>query len=155
MRISMKGVYAVRAMVDLAVQSQNYPVTLANISVRQDISQHYLEQLFMKLRRAKLVRSVRGPGGGYLLSKRPEEISVWDILVAVDENLIPADCGEAAYDEVNSCHRVSNCAVRGLFMELSANIHAFLGKVSLASLCDENNRLGRDNIVRHGVVFQI
>ena len=155
MKVSMKGIYAVRAMVDLAVQSQNYPVTLANISVRQDISQHYLEQLFMKLRRAKLVRSVRGPGGGYLLAKEAEEISVWEILSAVDENLIPADCAEAAYEKVNTCNRVGNCAVRSLFMDLSSGIRDTLSNVNLASLCKETNTLSRENVVSRGVIFQI
>lgn len=151
MKVSMKGVYAVRAMVDMASQSQNYPVTLANIAVRQEISQHYLEQLFMKLRRAKLVRSVRGPGGGYLLAKPPEKISVWNILTAVEETLVPAENAEETYGKQHTANR----AVRGLFVGLSRTIQDYLRGVSLANLNEESNRLSRENVVSSGVAFHI
>ena len=87
MKISTKGEYAVRAMLDLTGQSHNYPVPLSNISIRQGISLHYLEQLFVKLRRARLENSIRGPGGGYGLAKESSEITIGDILRAVHEDL--------------------------------------------------------------------
>ena len=73
MKISTKGYYSVRAIIDIAIHSQSSPVPLSSISIRENISLHYLEQLFMKLRRSNLVKSVRGPGGGYVLAKKPEE----------------------------------------------------------------------------------
>jgi Rrf2 family transcriptional regulator, iron-sulfur cluster assembly transcription factor len=87
MKLSTKGRYAVTALADIAVHSDGDPVTLASITARQDISQEYLEQLFLKLRRAGLVESARGPGGGYRLSRDAETILISDIVLAVDELL--------------------------------------------------------------------
>src|SRR6476619_3250595 len=85
MKLSTKGRYAVMAMVDIGQQSGGRPVSLAEIAARQDISQEYLEQLFLKLRKAGLVESVRGPGGGYRLSREADDIYIYDIIAAVDE----------------------------------------------------------------------
>lgn len=94
MRLTTKGRFAVTAMIDLALHSADGPVTLAGISERQKISLSYLEQLFGKLRRNKLVGSVRGPGGGYCLTKPMSEVSVVDIILAVDEPIDATQCGE-------------------------------------------------------------
>src|SRR6185312_13850654 len=93
MRLTTKGRFAVTAMIDLALRQDQGPVTLAGISQRQDISLSYLEQLFGKLRRHEIVESVRGPGGGYQLARRPEKVSVADIIIAVDEPLDATQCG--------------------------------------------------------------
>jgi Rrf2 family iron-sulfur cluster assembly transcriptional regulator len=93
MRLTTKGRFAVTAMLDLAMRDANGPVTLAGISERQGISLSYLEQLFGKLRRAELVESVRGPGGGYCLARLVEDITVADIIIAVDEPLDATQCG--------------------------------------------------------------
>jgi len=90
MRLTSKGRYAVRAMLDLTFHSSGNPVRLQEISTRQSISLHYLEQLFRKLRTGKVVKSVRGPGGGYVLSRSMDEISVKDVLDCVGENINPA-----------------------------------------------------------------
>ena len=90
MRLTTKGRFAVTAMIDLAQRQHQGPVTLAGISQRQEISLSYLEQLFGKLRRHEIVESVRGPGGGYNLARRPEDITVADIIIAVDENHLTA-----------------------------------------------------------------
>lgn len=90
MRLTSKGRYAVRAMLDLTFHSNGNPVRLQEISTRQSISLHYLEQLFRKLRTGKVVKSVRGPGGGYVLSRAMDEISVKDVLDCVGENINPA-----------------------------------------------------------------
>ena len=92
MKLSTKGRYAVMAMVDLARQGANGPVTLAEIAERQDISLSYLEQLFGKLRKGAQVKSVRGPGGGYMLSRHPSEMRISDIIVAVDEPIKATRC---------------------------------------------------------------
>src|SRR2546421_12641333 len=93
MRLTTKGRFAVTAMLDLAMRQNRGPVTLAAISERQHISLSYLEQLFGKLRRAKLVSSVRGPGGGYTLAQGPNQVTVADIVTAVDEPLDATQCG--------------------------------------------------------------
>ncbi len=90
MRLTSKGRYAVRAMLDLTFHSNGNPVRLQEISTRQSISLHYLEQLFRKLRTGKVVKSVRGPGGGYVLSRSQDEISIKDVLDCVGENINPA-----------------------------------------------------------------
>src|SRR6478672_9129179 len=90
MRLTSKGRYAVRAMLDLTFHSNGNPVRLQEISTRQSISLHYLEQLFRKLRTGKVVKSVRGPGGGYVLSRSMDEISIKDVLDCVGENINPA-----------------------------------------------------------------
>ena len=93
MRLTTKGRFAVTAMIDLALRQHHGPVTLAGISQRQEISLSYLEQLFGKLRRHEIVESVRGPGGGYNLARRAENITVADIIIAVDEPLDATQCG--------------------------------------------------------------
>ena len=93
MRLTTKGRFAVTAMIDLALREAHGPVTLAGISQRQKISLSYLEQLFGKLRRFNIVESTRGPGGGYTLARKAEEVSVADIIVAVDEPLDATQCG--------------------------------------------------------------
>jgi Rrf2 family iron-sulfur cluster assembly transcriptional regulator len=93
MRLTTKGRFAVTAMIDLALRQDNGPVTLSAISQRQEISLSYLEQLFGKLRRHEIVESVRGPGGGYTLARRAEDVTVADIIIAVDEPLDATQCG--------------------------------------------------------------
>ena len=93
MRLTTKGRFAVTAMIDLALREAHGPVTLAGISQRQNISLSYLEQLFGKLRRFDIVESTRGPGGGYTLARRPEHVTVADIIIAVDEPLDATQCG--------------------------------------------------------------
>ena len=92
MKISTKGRYAVIAMIDLARHSQTYPIPLPQIANRQNISQHYLEQLFVKMRRANLVKSTRGPGGGYVLALPPSQITMKAVLSAVNEKIRPVEC---------------------------------------------------------------
>jgi len=129
MRLTTKGRYAVTAMLDLALNADQGPVCLADISSRQDISLSYLEQLFARLRRARLVSSVRGPGGGYLLGKAPAEISVAGVIDAVNESVDATRChGEA------NCHQGSKCITHHLWCDLSDEIQRFLSDISLQEL---------------------
>ena len=129
MRLTTKGRFAVTAMLDLAMRDVNGPVTLAGISERQGISLSYLEQLFGKLRRAELVESVRGPGGGYCLARLVEDITVADIIIAVDEPLDATQCGGH-----ENCHDNHRCMTHDLWTDLNKTIFAYLANVSLASL---------------------
>ena len=129
MKLSTKGRYAVMAMVDLAATSEGQPIALADIAERQEISLSYLEQLFAKLRRGGLVRSVRGPGGGYRLARTPEETRVSDVILAVDEPIRATRCtpGSPAGCKSNK----ARCLTHDLWEELGNQIHLYLGSVSL------------------------
>ena len=129
MRLTTKGRFAVTAMVDLALRQNRGPVTLAAISERQHISLSYLEQLFGKLRRASLVSSTRGPGGGYNLAQAPASISVADIVTAVDEPLDATQCGGK-----ENCHEEKRCMTHDLWATLNEKMHEYLSSVSLADL---------------------
>ena len=133
MKLSTKGRYAVMALVDLASQSDGRPVALADIAERQEISLSYLEQLFAKLRRGGLVRSVRGPGGGYLLARPAEDTRISDAILAVDEPIRATRCrtGSAVGCRANK----SRCLTHDLWEELGNQIHVFLSSVSLADVC--------------------
>jgi Rrf2 family transcriptional regulator, iron-sulfur cluster assembly transcription factor len=131
MRLTTKGRYAVTAMLDLALHTEGGPVSLADISQRQNISLSYLEQLFAKLRRNKLVSSVRGPGGGYLLSRTSDEIFVAQIVDAVNESVDATGCGG-----LSDCQDGETCLTHYLWCDLSEQIHNFLSGISLASLVD-------------------
>ncbi len=129
MRLTTKGRFAVTAMIDLAMRHGEGPVTLAGISDRQRISLSYLEQLFGKLRRHGLVDSVRGPGGGYCLSRDLGEISVADIIQAVDEPIDTTKCGG-----MGNCHDDLPCMTHELWTNLNVKIFDYLQSVSLAQL---------------------
>ncbi len=129
MRLTTKGRFAVTAMIDLALHGDHGPVTLAGISERQRISLSYLEQLFGKLRRNKLVDSVRGPGGGYHLARPMNEVSVADIILAVDE---PIDATQCKGKE--NCHNDQRCMTHDLWTSLNAKIRDYLALVTLEQL---------------------
>lgn len=129
MRLTTKGRFAVNAMLDLALNSGQGPVTLAAISQRQKISLSYLEQLFGKLRRHKLVESVRGPGGGYYLARSLDQISIADIIVAVDEPLDATQCGGK-----ENCHEDRRCMTHELWATLNERMYEYLESVKLSDL---------------------
>ncbi|MFY9314880.1 MAG: Fe-S cluster assembly transcriptional regulator IscR [Burkholderiales bacterium] len=129
MRLTTKGRFAVTAMVDLSMRQTRGPVTLAAISERQHISLSYLEQLFGKLRRAKLVNSVRGPGGGYNLAKATAQITVADIISAVDEPIDATQCGGK-----ENCNDDRRCITHDLWATLNEKMNEYLSSVSLADV---------------------
>ena len=129
MRLTTKGRFAVTAMLDLALQNTDKPVTLADISERQGISLSYLEQLFSRLRRNGLVKSVRGPGGGYRIAKNQAEITISEIITAVDEQIDATQCGGQ-----ENCHDERRCMTHDLWASLNDKILEYLSGVSLADL---------------------
>lgn len=137
MRLTTKGRFAVTAMIDVTIQSGKGPVTLAGVADRQKISLSYLEQLFGKLRRAGLVASVRGPGGGYRLARRAEEVSVADVIVAVDEPLDATQCGG-----LGNCRDQSQCMTHDLWANLNTHILAYLKSVTLDDLVRKQRQKG-------------
>tara|TARA_R110000787_G_scaffold33504_1_gene87787 strand:- start:1013 stop:1492 length:480 start_codon:yes stop_codon:yes gene_type:complete len=154
MRLTTKGRYAVTAMLDLALHGGDGPVSLAEISSRQDISLSYLEQLFARLRRRQLVSSVRGPGGGYRLGRSHDAIFVAQIIDAVDEAVDATGCGGKA-----DCQQGEVCLTHHLWQDLSDQIHGFLSQISLATLVerrevrhvcsrqDARSRINQDGLV--------
>jgi Rrf2 family iron-sulfur cluster assembly transcriptional regulator len=138
MRLTTKGRFAVTAMIDLAMRHGSGPVTLSEISERQKISLSYLEQLFGKLRRHALVDSVRGPGGGYCLAKSMDQISVADIILAVDEPIDATQCGGK-----ENCRDEQKCLTHDLWAALNDRIFDYLHSVTLLQLVTDQKS---DNI---------
>jgi Rrf2 family iron-sulfur cluster assembly transcriptional regulator len=134
MRLTTKGRFAVTAMIDLALREHTGPVALAAISSRQQISLSYLEQLFGKLRRQQLVESTRGPGGGYSLGRKAEEITVADIILAVDE---PLDATGCAGKENCMGEDSGRCMTHDLWASLNEKMIEFLNSVSLRNLVND------------------
>ena len=148
MRLTTKGRYAVTAMLDLALHKSQGPISLSDISSRQAISLSYLEQLFSKLRRSELVSSVRGPGGGYELTRGSDEIYIAQIIDAVDESVDTTKCQGAG-----DCQGGETCLTHYLWEDLSEQIHAFLESISLADLVAKNEvRKIADNQDRRQII---
>lgn len=144
MKLSTKGRYAVMAMADLAQHSNGRPVALAEVAVRQEISLSYLEQLFGRLRRGGLVNSVRGPGGGYMLARDPEQMRIADIILAVDEPIKATRCTPGS---PNGCHsHRGRCLTHDLWEELGNQIYLYLSSVTLADVC-ERRVLGSSRMI--------
>jgi Rrf2 family transcriptional regulator, iron-sulfur cluster assembly transcription factor len=131
MKLTTKGRYAVTAMLDLALNNDSGPVTLADISTRQSISLSYLEQLFSRLRKKGLVVSTRGPGGGYNLARSASSMPVGEVVDAVDEQVDATRCGGAA-----DCHNHQRCLTHDLWTELSEQIRDYLMRVTLGDLME-------------------
>jgi len=142
MRLTTKGRFAVTAMLDLALRHQQGPVTLAGIGARQSISLSYLEQLFGKLRRHALVESVRGPGGGYRLARPSEQVSVADIILAVDEPLDATQCGG-----MENCQEDQRCMTHNLWATLNEKLYDYLNSVTLQDLVNEQLAKGGNVVV--------
>ncbi|MCK5882554.1 MAG: Rrf2 family transcriptional regulator [Bacteriovoracaceae bacterium] len=132
MRLTSKGRYAVRAMLDLTANSKGNPVRLQEISTRQNISLHYLEQLFRKLRKGQVVKSVRGPGGGYVLSRGMDEITICDVLDSVGENINPAK--DIIGSEAETVNTTEYHLSRGYFENLAVIMKEYLQTTSLGDL---------------------
>lgn len=135
MRLTTKGRFAVTAMLDLATRDGTAPVTLAGISERQKISLSYLEQLFGKLRRHNIVESVRGPGGGYYLARPGAQISIADIVMAVDEPLDATNC-----EGKGDCQDGKPCSTHALWYGLNEVLHSYLSAVNLQQLVDKHQQ---------------
>ena len=137
MKLTTKGRYAVMAMADLALYQNGKPVSLNDISLRQNISLSYLEQLFSKLKNGKLVKSIRGPSGGYILDKSPKDIKLSNIIFAVDEQVKTLNCKK---DSKKGCNgKSTKCITHNLWDDLESHINSFFENKSLSDLLKENN----------------
>jgi len=137
MKISTRGRYALRLMLDLAVYGGEGPTSLRDVSARQNISDKYLEQIVTPLSRAGLVRSVRGAGGGYLLTRRPEEYTVGEILRPVEGDLAPVECAT----DREFCHRCNECVTVALWQEIHKAVSQVVDNTTLADLVERQMQL--------------
>ncbi|MBI5050288.1 MAG: RrF2 family transcriptional regulator [Nitrospirae bacterium] len=140
LKLSTKGQYGVRAMFEIAKSYPHGPITIKEIAERQEVSVAYLEQILNKLRRDGLIKSHKGPGGGYVLSKKPDKISVSRILRTLEGPITITQC---LNPKVKSCNRVEGCVARLLWKSLGEKIEHFLETISLSDLMDEESRLER------------
>ncbi|TDF42010.1 Fe-S cluster assembly transcriptional regulator IscR [Alteromonadaceae bacterium M269] len=134
MKLTSKGRYAVTAVLDVALHTQSGPIPLMDISERQEISLSYLEQLFSRLRRHGIVNSVRGPGGGYVLGRAIDEITISDIIVAIDEPVDATRCKGMA-----DCQNGVQCLTHSLWVDLSDRIYSFLNDITLSDLVSKKD----------------
>jgi Rrf2 family iron-sulfur cluster assembly transcriptional regulator len=134
MRLSTKSRYGVRALFDIAYHSQGLPTPIREISRRQGVTPRYLEQIFQKLKRAGMVKSIRGPKGGYYLSRKPQEIAVADVLRAMEESIEPIFCTRPLKGR-RKCPRESKCVAQAVWSEAGRRLVEYLNSVSLAGMC--------------------
>jgi len=150
MRVTTKGRYALRAMLHLSIRTEKKPISIKNISIGEDISPEFLEQIFFRLKNAGLISSVRGPGGGFRLSKDAHEISVLDIFSAVGETLDITPCAPCdnaiEENEIYICSRNNECITEKFWNELSDHVGDFLAKKTLRNLIDELSEEKKDKI---------
>lgn len=135
MKLSTKGQYGVRAMFDLAQHYGQGPISLKSVAERQDISEHYLEQLIAVLRKAGLVNSVRGALGGYVLAKDPESITVGDIIRVLEGPVAPVDCVND--DLPDRCARAAQCITKEIWAKVRDSIEQVIDSITLADMCQE------------------
>ncbi|BCJ94830.1 AsnC family transcriptional regulator [Anaerocolumna cellulosilytica] len=147
MKLSTKGRYGLRAVLDLALNGESEAVALSGVAERQGISISYLEQLIAKLKRAGIVNSIRGAQGGYILAKKPEDISVGDILRALEGDLNPVDCAEIL-GSGSSCTGADLCVTKYVWMRISDSINSTVDTMLLSELLEESRKLRTE----HGIL---
>lgn len=140
MKLSTKGRYGVKAMVDLAIHYGGDPVSIKSISERQNISEYYLEQLFAPLRKANLINSIRGAQGGYILSRSPKDISIAEIMEVLEGPIEISNCLEE-----KSCNNVDCCATRLLWAKIKNSIDSVTKSTTLQDILDDYNKMNTCN----------
>ena len=140
MKLSTKGRYGLRAFVDIAIYSEKEPVSLAEVAKRQDISISYLEQLMTKLKKANLVEAVRGASGGYVLSRKPEEISVGDVLRALEGDLSPVECATEEESCEHSCGATGHCTTRLVWKKINDSVNDTINNIFISELVQDSRR---------------
>lgn len=144
MKLSTKGRYGLRAMIDLARYSEKEPVSIGSVAARQGISERYLEQLVALLKKAGLVKSIRGASGGYVLAKAPEEISVGDILRALEGSLEPVKCAAFDADSGEGCMASDGCVTKYVWRKINDSINDTVNKIKLDELIQESKSINPD-----------
>lgn len=140
MKLSTKGRYGLRALIDLAQYSEVAPVSIGSIAERQNLSERYLEQLMSLLKKAGLIQSIRGAGGGYVLAKNPADISVGDVLRALEGSLEPVEC--SGYSENEECAASGGCVTKYVWKRINESINQTVNEIKLDTLVEESKQLG-------------
>ncbi|TRO82347.1 RrF2 family transcriptional regulator [Desulfuromonas acetexigens] len=158
MKFSTKSRYGLRALFDMAYHSGNLPTQIKDISRRQDISPRYLEQIFQDLKKAGLIKSRRGPQGGYMLARKPEEITVRQILLAAEGDLTLVLCAREDCEEnkgKGKCDFDSRCVTQQVWAEATRQLSAYFDSVSLKDLCEQGKTMGLEKELDHRFMYYI
>lgn len=155
MKLSTKSRYGLRALFDMAYHSGTLPAQIKDISRRQAISPRYLEQIFQDLKKAGLLRSRRGPQGGYFLAKKPQEITVRDIIEAAEGEMALVDCTKEAKARKKKCEFDNLCVTQTIWAEAGRRLNEYFESVTLKDLCDEGRRLGLEKELDHRFMYFI
>jgi Rrf2 family iron-sulfur cluster assembly transcriptional regulator len=148
MKLSTKGRYGLRAMIDIALMGEDAPVSISSVAGRQNISESYLEQLVGKLKKSGLLKSSRGAGGGYKIARRTDEISVGDILRALEGDLSPVDC-PGILDDSDGCSGADSCVTKYVWKRINDSINKTVDEIMLNTLIDESKQKNCDNVCGH------
>jgi len=155
MRLSTKSRYGLRALFDMAYHAGTLPAQIKDISRRQNISPRYLEQIFQDLKRGGLLKSRRGPQGGYFLARKPEEISVHDIIMAAEGEMALVDCVKSGKGCRKDCNLDNECVTQKVWLEASRRLNDYLGSVNLKDLCTEAKEMGLEKELDHRFMYFI
>jgi len=155
MRLTTKSRYGARAIFDIAYNASGAPVQIKDIASRQQIPQRYLEQIFHKLKQAKVVKSVRGPGGGYLLGKDPAKITVAEIIKAMREPIDPVFCADTGDNPAKTCSRVKECVTQQIWKEAGEKLSEYFESITVADLCQRAQRMGIKKCTQHRFDYNI
>ena len=147
MKLSTKGRYGLRALIDLAQYSEVEPVSISSISARQGISERYLEQLMALLKKAELVKSIRGAGGGYVLSREKKDISVGDVLRALEGKLEPVECSGFSVEE--GCEAAGGCVTKYVWQRINESINHTVDEIKLDQLVQESKAMNPTDKCEH------
>ncbi len=147
MRLSTKGRYGLKAIFELALSYGKGPTPLNAIAQKRNISVHYLEQLFATLRKAGLVKSIRGAQGGYILAHKPENITVGDVIRTLEGPIAPADC--VLEDEESDCSNIECCVTRGIWEKIKTSIDEVIDSISLQDMVDDHKKLHKDDSIMY------
>ena len=155
MKFSTKGRYGLRALFDMAYNSGTLPTQIKDISRRQAMSARYLEQIFQDLKKAGLLKSRRGPQGGYYLARKPEEITVRDIILAAEGELAVVDCVKQLRGKKKACDFHDRCVTQSVWLEASSRLNAYFDSVTLKDLCDNAKEVGLEKELDHRFMYFI
>jgi Rrf2 family protein len=155
MRLSTKSRYGLRALFDMAYHAGTLPAQIKDISRRQSISPRYLEQIFQDLKRGGLLKSRRGPQGGYFLARKPQEITIQQIITAAEGEMALVDCVKSDKGCRKSCEFDNECVTQKIWLEASKRLNDYLGSVTLKDLCEEAKAMGMEKELDHRFMYFI
>lgn len=155
MRLTTKSRYGARAIFDIAYNSAGMPVQIKDISKRQAIPPRYLEQIFHKLKKSNIVKSVRGPGGGYILTNDPKKITVGDVIRAIKEPIYPVFCADEKDGHNKTCSKELLCVTRQVWVEAGEKITEYFDSITISDLCERARKMGITKDVKHTFNYSI